>query len=63
MKANSFCPIQNQCQRMTTSDQGDFAEECLKAHNEFREKHGVPPLTLNQGVRITFILRCLYICC
>lgn len=28
----------------------DFQKECLKAHNEFRHKHGVPPLTLNKEI-------------
>lgn len=26
----------------------EFQKECLKAHNEYRAKHGVPPLVLNQ---------------
>lgn len=30
--------------------EGDFAADCLKAHNEYREKHGVPPLKLNKKV-------------
>lgn len=32
----------------TAGSEGDFTAECLKAHNEFREKHGVPPLKLNK---------------
>lgn len=28
----------------------EFQKECLKAHNEFRKKHGVPPLTLNKDL-------------
>uniref|UniRef100_A0A0K8TRK5 Putative dual scp protein n=1 Tax=Tabanus bromius TaxID=304241 RepID=A0A0K8TRK5_TABBR len=27
---------------------GDFELECLRAHNEFRARHGVPPLKLNR---------------
>ncbi len=27
-----------------------FAEDCLKAHNEYRRKHGAQPLTLNKKV-------------
>lgn len=26
----------------------DFQNECLQAHNEFRKKHGVPPLRLSR---------------
>jgi uncharacterized protein YkwD len=29
-----------------------FAEDALKAHNEYRTKHGVKPLKLNKKVRI-----------
>ena len=25
-----------------------FEKDCLKSHNEYREKHGVPPLKWNQ---------------
>ncbi|XP_066258178.1 uncharacterized protein [Euwallacea similis] len=28
----------------------DFATECLQAHNEYRKKHGVPPLKLNKEI-------------
>lgn len=28
----------------------DFQKECLKAHNEYRQKHGVAPLTLNKEI-------------
>ncbi|XP_018335436.1 Golgi-associated plant pathogenesis-related protein 1-like [Agrilus planipennis] len=28
----------------------DFVEECLKAHNEYRSLHGVPPVTLNHEI-------------
>lgn len=28
----------------------NFQEECLKAHNEYRKKHGVPPLKLNKDI-------------
>lgn len=28
----------------------EFQKECLKAHNDYREKHGVPPLVLNQDM-------------
>ncbi|XP_076264117.1 uncharacterized protein LOC143198658 isoform X2 [Rhynchophorus ferrugineus] len=28
----------------------DFENECLKAHNEYRRKHGVPPLTLSREI-------------
>jgi Uncharacterized protein with SCP/PR1 domains len=34
----------------TAGAEGDFATDCLKAHNEYREKHGVPPLKLNRKV-------------
>ncbi|XP_066964273.1 uncharacterized protein [Macrobrachium rosenbergii] len=33
-----------------SSEEGDFAEECLKAHNNYRKKHGVPPLKLNKDL-------------
>jgi uncharacterized protein YkwD len=33
-----------------TGAEGDFEADCLKAHNEYREKHGVPPLKLNKKV-------------
>jgi len=33
-----------------TGAEGDFAADCLKAHNEYREKHRVPPLKLNKKV-------------
>lgn len=33
----------------STSISGDkFEEECLRAHNDYRRKHGVPPLELNK---------------
>ncbi|PSN37032.1 hypothetical protein C0J52_17650 [Blattella germanica] len=32
----------------TTGAEGDFTADCLKAHNEYREKHGVSPLKLNR---------------
>ncbi|KAJ9594555.1 hypothetical protein L9F63_027462, partial [Diploptera punctata] len=38
------CKIEND----TVGAEGDFTAECLKAHNEYREKHGVPPLKLNK---------------
>ncbi|CAG9816159.1 unnamed protein product [Phaedon cochleariae] len=28
----------------------EFQNECLKAHNEYRKKHGVPPLKLNRDM-------------
>lgn len=31
-----------------------YQEDSLKAHNEYREKHGSPPLILNQKVFIFF---------
>jgi uncharacterized protein YkwD len=34
----------------TLGAEGDFAADCLKAHNEYREKHGVQPLKLNKKV-------------
>jgi uncharacterized protein YkwD len=36
--------------------EGDFAADCLKAHNEYREKHGVLPLKLNKKVRSSNML-------
>lgn len=32
----------------STSTYSDFETSCLKAHNEFRARHGVPPLKLNR---------------
>lgn len=32
----------------SSSDEEDFAEDCLKAHNNYRKKHGVPPLKLSK---------------
>lgn len=34
--------------RRTTSAFGEFEKACLKAHNEFRSKHVVPPLKLSK---------------
>ncbi|KAK8747260.1 hypothetical protein OTU49_016720 [Cherax quadricarinatus] len=31
-----------------SSDDDDFAEECLKSHNNYRAKHGAPPLKLSK---------------
>ena len=28
-----------------------FEQDCLKAHNEYRAKHGVPPLKWNKQLR------------
>lgn len=28
----------------------EFQQECLKAHNEYRQKHGVPPLALSKDL-------------
>lgn len=33
-----------------SSDEEDFAEDCLKAHNNYRKKHGVPPLKLSKDL-------------
>ncbi|XP_067001116.2 uncharacterized protein [Anabrus simplex] len=30
--------------------EGDFPSDCLRAHNEYRQKHGVPPLKLNKKI-------------
>nr|XP_045609389.1 nucleoporin NSP1-like isoform X2 [Procambarus clarkii] len=30
------------------SDEDDFAKECLKSHNDYRAKHGAPPLKLSK---------------
>jgi hypothetical protein len=35
-----------------TDDDKEFAEECLKWHNYYREKHGVKPLKLSSKVRL-----------
>lgn len=29
-----------------------FNRECLEAHNEYRRKHGAPPLVLSEKVKI-----------
>lgn len=34
-------------------DDSSFAEQACKIHNEYRRKHGVPELTLNQEVGIS----------
>ncbi len=33
-------------------DEDKFQEEALKAHNDYRQKHGVPPLKLDKKVRL-----------
>ena len=43
-----------------------FAQDCLKAHNEYRRKHGAHPLTLSAKVflhnlRIKMLLLILYL--
>jgi hypothetical protein len=35
-----------------TDDDKEFAEECLKWHNHYRQKHGVKPLKLSDKVRL-----------
>ena len=32
-----------------------FIQQCLQAHNEYRSKHKVPPLTLNKKVPISYV--------
>ncbi|XP_021917536.1 protein PRY1-like isoform X2 [Zootermopsis nevadensis] len=44
----SLTKIKSKPDNDTTGTEGDFAVDCLKAHNEYREKHGVPPLKLNK---------------
>lgn len=34
----------------TTMNAADFQNECLKAHNDYRHLHNVPPLTLNKDI-------------
>ncbi|KAK6997414.1 putative CRISP, partial [Halocaridina rubra] len=34
----------------SSSDEEDFAKDCLKAHNEYRKKHGVQLLKLNEDM-------------
>jgi uncharacterized protein YkwD len=34
-----------------SSDEEEFAKEGLRVHNEYRRKHGVPDLKLNELVR------------
>jgi uncharacterized protein YkwD len=43
----------------TIGAEGDFAADCLKAHNEYREKHGVQPLKLNKKV-CSYSIFCKY---
>ncbi|XP_046397298.1 uncharacterized protein LOC124164140 isoform X2 [Ischnura elegans] len=31
-------------------EEDTFEQDCLRAHNEFRQKHGVPPLKLNKKI-------------
>ncbi|XP_071443372.1 uncharacterized protein [Hetaerina americana] len=31
-------------------EEDSFEQECLRAHNEYRQKHGVPPLKLNKKI-------------
>lgn len=28
----------------------EFERDCLQAHNQYRAKHGSPPLSLNRGL-------------
>ena len=34
----------------SSEDEDDFEEEALKKHNEYRKKHGCPPLKLDKKV-------------
>lgn len=36
-------------------DEETFKQQALKIHNEYRRKHGVPDLKLNQEVRLFYI--------
>uniref|UniRef100_A0A1B6C4Z3 SCP domain-containing protein n=1 Tax=Clastoptera arizonana TaxID=38151 RepID=A0A1B6C4Z3_9HEMI len=36
--------------KVTSVSNQDFAKDMLKLHNEYRAKHGVPPLTLNSTI-------------
>lgn len=42
--------IKSKPENDTIGAEGDFTADCLKAHNEYREKHGVQPLKLNKKV-------------
>ncbi|GAB6031449.1 hypothetical protein CHUAL_009220 [Chamberlinius hualienensis] len=35
----------------SSDDDEDFAKTCLKWHNNYRHRHGVPPLTLSKSVK------------
>ena len=37
-------------------DEGKFQEEALKSHNDYRQKHGVPPLKLDKKVRLKSLI-------
>lgn len=36
----------------SSSDEDDFVADCLKAHNNYRKKHGVPLLKISKDVSI-----------
>lgn len=36
----------------SSSEEDDFVADCLKAHNDYRKKHGVPLLKISKDVSI-----------
>lgn len=46
-------------QKKVLIDNNTFAQECLDAHNQYRKKHAVPPMSLNKKVSI-FEFQCEY---
>lgn len=39
-------------QKKVLIDNNTFVQECLEAHNQYRKKHAVPPMSLNKKVSI-----------
>lgn len=49
-KASNTPPNKKPNVKKKSHEKMDFQSECLKAHNEYRRKHGVPPLKLDKEI-------------
>jgi uncharacterized protein YkwD len=52
IKSETKKQIEDKNTSQPTDDDKEFAEECLKRHNYYREKHGVKPLKLSSKVSL-----------
>ena len=46
--------IFNQSNSTRSSEMNAITEQCLHAHNEYRSKHGAPPLVISESVKKFF---------